>query len=109
MAIVEMREYVFHPGGMQRYIELLKSAGIQVMRKYQPEPLAWYTTDVGDLNRMVHLWQYDSLEHRAQCRSARAQDPDWDHFRDQILPLIASQQSSIMQPVELPPADRPIA
>ena len=101
---IEMREYVFHPGGMQRYVELLRAEGVTYARRHLGQPLGFYTTEIGDTNKLVHLWRYESLEDRASRRAAMNADPEWQRYLTKILPLIASQTSSILHEVELPPA-----
>ena len=34
----------------------------------------WHT-DIGPLNQVIHIWQYDSLQQRADIRAAAAKDP----------------------------------
>jgi hypothetical protein len=99
---VEMRTYSFHPGGMQQYVSLLQAEGIHITRRHLGEPIAFYRTTIGDLNALVHLWQYDSLEDRASRRAAMAADPDWQAYTPKILPLIRTQASTILDRVELP-------
>jgi hypothetical protein len=106
MPFIEMRQYDFHPGGMQRYVGHLQAEGIHLVRKHLGEPIAFYTTEIGNSNRLVHLWSYDSLEDRIERRAAMNADPDWQRYLEKILPLIQTQTSSILNPVELPAPSR---
>lgn len=99
---VEMRTYTFDPGGMQQYVNLLKEEGVHLVRRHLGEPIAFYTTTIGDLNTLVHLWQYESLEDRERRRTAMSADPDWQAYLLKILPLIRTQTSTILDRVELP-------
>ncbi|MDH3500178.1 MAG: NIPSNAP family protein [Acidimicrobiia bacterium] len=99
---VEMRQYVFHTGGMGKYVELLKARGHAIVRRHLGDPLAFYTTEIGDTNTLVHLWQYESFEDRAARRAAMNADPEWQQYLTEILPLIQQQTSTILNPVDLP-------
>jgi hypothetical protein len=36
-----------------------------------------FNTDVGMLNKIVHIYSYDDFDHRDACRKAAANDKDW--------------------------------
>merc|ERR1712154_227439 len=44
----------------------------------------------------THIWQYDSLEHRAKVRAALGQDPDWvSQYVSKLLPCLESQVNQV--------------
>jgi hypothetical protein len=69
-----------------------------------------WTTDIGPLNRYVHLWSYESPNAREEARSALNRDPDWNReYRPRVGQLIEAQENKILMPVDgvpfTPPTD----
>ena len=70
--------------------------------------LGYYTRDVGELNQLIYLWPFDSMEERSRRRDALLADPDFKVFRGRIRHLLVKQENSLLvpagprQPVEIP-------
>jgi hypothetical protein len=71
--IVEMRTYRLKPGSIP---EAEKRFGEALTERVKVSPLgAFFHTEVGPLNRIIHCWPYDDLGHRTRVRSQ--QIPNW--------------------------------
>jgi hypothetical protein len=71
--IIEMRTYRLKPGSIpeaeKRFAEGLKE-------RVSVSPLgAFFHTEVGPLNRIIHCWPYEDLAHRTKVRSEKI--PGW--------------------------------
>ena len=44
--------------------------------KYSPVAAFWHT-EIGPLNQIIHVWGYDSLEERERIRAEAGKDPNW--------------------------------
>lgn len=73
--IYEWREYILKPGSLPG---LMKGWGdaIEARTKLSPLCVAMYT-DLGDLNKWVHVWGYENLEHRREVREEAAAKKIW--------------------------------
>jgi hypothetical protein len=73
MPIIEMRTYRLKPGSVpdaeNRFAE-----GLRERVKVSPFG-AFFHTEVGPLNRIIHCWPYDDLAHRTRVRSQSI--PGW--------------------------------
>jgi hypothetical protein len=102
--IVEQRVYRLHTGKVPEYLRIY---GEQVRAIQEPilgRMLGWFTAnEFGELNRVVHLWGYDDLDDRARRRATLAADPGWQAVLAQIVPLIRSQESTILTPAPWSP------
>jgi hypothetical protein len=96
MPFVEMREYELVVGGAGKYLDAYRTHGYAIQRLHLGEPIGWYTTEVGDLNQVVHLWRYLSFEDRAERRQRLFADPGWLAYISIVEPLVISQRSRIM-------------
>lgn len=97
--IVEQRVYRLKKGMVPEYIRLYREHGRAVQVRILGNPLGYYTTEVGDLNEVVHLWGYASWDDRAERRSKLFQDSDWLVFMEKSASLVEVQENRILKPV----------
>ena len=76
--------------------------GLQARLKYS-KPVAIWSSELGELNRVVHIWSYESLEHRARVRKAFMADPLWKETVAKLQPLMQVMESKILIPTEFSP------
>jgi hypothetical protein len=101
--IYEMRTYTIKIGKMQEYLGLFEEVGLAIISKYSKLVGYWYT-EIGELNQIVHIWAYDSLDVRAQRRKALYEDPEWlEKFIAYGLPLLEKQESKILYATNFSP------
>jgi hypothetical protein len=71
--IFEMRTYRLQPGSVP---EVEKRFGEALTERVKVSPLgAFFHTEVGPLNHIIHIWPYDDLQHRTRVRSQSI--PNW--------------------------------
>ena len=95
---VEERMYRLHPGKVDEYFRHYETHGMPVQLRHLPHMLGYYQTEVGPQNMVVHLWAYDSLDQRTECRARLFADPDWQSYRPKIHGLILQMDTRIMKP-----------
>ena len=71
--IIEMRTYRLKPGSIPE-AEKRFAEGLKERTKVSPLG-AFFHTEVGPLNRIIHCWPYDDLAHRTKVRSSPI--PGW--------------------------------
>jgi hypothetical protein len=96
--IIEHRTYTLYPGKMQAYFSLYTSEGLSVQLEYLPHPIGYYSTELGTLNQIIHMWAYETLDDRARRRALLKNDARWIAYVHKILPLIQHQESTILAP-----------
>jgi hypothetical protein len=42
--------------------------------------MGFFTTEIGTLHQIVHMWAYDNLAHREAARAKMFQDPERQKF-----------------------------
>lgn len=100
--ILEMRTYTLRPGNQPAYWQSYRDGGLSRMGPVLPNLLGYFVTDIGPLNRVVHLWRYDDLSDRAAKRAAMAADPEWAAHLARIRPLMREQETAILVPSPVP-------
>ncbi len=103
--IVDLRIYTLKPGKLADYVKLYRDHAWPIQQKYLGRCLGWYTTAEGDLNRVVHMWAYDSQADRETRRNAMAADPDWAVFQKLSAEAgyLLNQENRFLKPTDFSP------
>jgi hypothetical protein len=105
--IVEMRTYTLALGATGRYFKLYAEKGLEVQKRILGHLVGYYAVEVGELNRVVHLWAYETLDERARRRAALWSDPEWLAYVKEVGGLVTAQENQILTPApvfQVPPA-----
>jgi hypothetical protein len=101
--IYEMRTYQLKVGVIDRYLEQFERVGLPIVSKYC-NLVAYWVIESGLLNRVVHVWEFESVEQRRESRKAWWNDKDWtEGYIPLALPLVESQESLIMSAAPFSP------
>ncbi|MBC5784638.1 NIPSNAP family protein [Ramlibacter sp. USB13] len=79
--IVDQRTYTIQIGLVRDFLALYAAEGLPVQSEHLGPPLGYYTTEVGEVNEVVHLWQYTDMADRERRRAALEADPRWLAYR----------------------------
>lgn len=94
---VEFRTYILKVGSTKEYLKLYEEIGYPVQRRYLGEPLGFYFTEFGLLNKIVHTWGYDSLDDRSERRARLFSDPQWNEFLKRSWPIVKKQNTELLR------------
>jgi hypothetical protein len=73
--IYEMRIYTYEPGSIPELIRRWTEA-LPYREEFSPLAAGMYT-ELGDLNRWMHIWPYKDLNERARIRMEASKSPHW--------------------------------
>ena len=59
--IVDVRTYTLIPRKTPHYLEKFEKLALPVVKRHGLELMGFYTSQIGALNQVVHLWRYESL------------------------------------------------
>lgn len=95
--IFEWRSYDLRVGKAPEYLARFSREGVQHATRHLPMGGYWLA-ESGALNRIHHLWIYDSLAERDACRAGLAQETGWvQGFVPRGFPLIERQENRLMR------------
>jgi hypothetical protein len=94
--IVEERIYTLHPGQAPEYLRLYEAEGLEIQRAILGRMVGYFSTEVGPLNQIVHLWAYRDLDERTERRAKLAADPGWQTYVTKIRQLIVHQENKLL-------------
>ena len=100
--IYEMRTYDIKPRSLPE-VEKRFGEKYEQRRKYS-ELAAFWHTEIGPLNQIIHVWGYQDLEERGRIRAAAVKDGAWPPA---IGEFIVGMRSEIMIPFAISPELRP--
>ncbi|MFC2974610.1 NIPSNAP family protein [Azotobacter bryophylli] len=98
--VVDHRIYTIKPRGMAEFLEVFDRLAMPVLLRHLGPPLAFYTSCIGPLNQVVHLWGYDSLDDFERRGLARDRDPDFPEYLQASAHLVIAQETRIIRPVQ---------
>ena len=93
--IYEVRTYILRPGAVAAFEE--RFAQRLALREKHSKLGAFWHTEVGPLNQVIHVYPYEDLQHRTTVRDALVQDA----ARAQIpggRECVVAQEAEIMTP-----------
>ena len=102
--IVDVRTYTLVPRKLPQYLALFETHALPVMRRHGLELMGYYTSQIGPLNQVVHLWRYASLADLEQKRASRDADPDWGTYQRMTEGMVMMQENKIMRPAPFSPS-----
>jgi len=94
--VVELRQYTVKPDKVGT-IEKLFTEHIATRYKYSPATGFWKAEFGTAINKLVSIWEYDSLDERANIRSELVKDVSWSQkFLPNAMNCLALQENSTM-------------
>jgi len=92
----EIRTYRLKNGALPAYLKVVGEEGIAIQRHHLGRLIGYYSSEIGPINEIVHVWAYTSLDDRQRRRAALAADPRWQAFLPKIRDLIEVAENKIM-------------
>ena len=101
--IYEERIYTIVPGRMTEYMKNYEELGLPVQREVLGTLVGFFHTEIGGLNKVVHIWGYDSLDDRLDKREKLANHPNWPRYLEANVSLIVEQENRVLIPASFSP------
>ncbi|PPR19205.1 MAG: hypothetical protein CFH40_02352 [Alphaproteobacteria bacterium MarineAlpha10_Bin3] len=103
--LLDHRTYTLRPGTIKKHLALYEKLGKEPQSRHLGNPLAYLTTETGNVNQYVHIWVYADAADRAKKRAAMQADPDWQAYvaASGELGALINQENKLMNPVEFYP------
>jgi len=96
--IYELRTYQLKMGGIPQYLAIAENRLLHALSEHGLKPVGFWTTDIGTLNEVVHLWSYQDLNERQAKWAKWAADPRRPELLQELSRIIVSQSNKILSP-----------
>jgi hypothetical protein len=101
--INEFRSYRIKVGKLGEYMAAFEEIGLPIIKRHL-HLLGFWTSDVGELNHVFHLWEFEDMEQRTARYAALRAEPDWQQkFQPIALPIIEKMHSTLLTPARFSP------
>lgn len=93
---IEQRIYTLTPGGVPEYLKLYEEFGRAIQEGYLGPAIGCFTREFGELNQLIFLWPFDSLDERSRRRAGLLADGGFKEFRGKVRHLLIKQENMIL-------------
>ena len=94
--LLEMRTYTLRPGTMAEYFRIYEEQGFAIQKRILGHFIGSFSTEIGPLNQVVHLWAFKDLNDRADRRGRLAAEPQWQQAVAAFIGFFVAQESKIL-------------
>lgn len=94
--IFDVRTYDIAPGKLKAFVDVFETYGKPVADRHGLQLVGFFTSRIGRLNQVLHIWKYDDLSQFEALRTARDADPGWAVYREKNAGMIVAQEDKIM-------------
>lgn len=101
--IVEERTYTLQAGKTSSYLAEYAKRGMEPQREHLGDLIGYFTTEIGTLNQVVHLWGYRDLGDRQERRQRLYADARWQEYVPTIRQWVVQQENRILVPASFSP------
>jgi hypothetical protein len=101
--IIEERDYRIKAGKLPLFLGLYEKHGLPIQLELLGKFLGYFTSEFGELNHVVALWGYESLDDRQNRRDRMMADPRWQEYLKMVDGLIDVQHTRLLRPTSFSP------
>lgn len=97
LPLVDLRVYTVALRKTPEFLDVFGRLAMPVQLKYLRPPIGFYTSAVGTLNQVVHLWEFADMGDFERRHAARDKDPDWPAYLHASAHLITAQENRLLR------------
>ncbi len=103
--IYELRTYTVKPGTIGEMVKAASTVSREIRGNDYGKLEGYWSTEIGTLNQVMHLWSYNDLNERARLRAELATKSRWrDDYLPLIYPLLMRQEIRLLNAIKAPVA-----
>ena len=97
--IYEMRTYTLQPGMVPEFLNRFEKSLEDRLKKSKLTAFFYTESGAGELNQVIHIWEYEDADHRMEIRKSLNDMPNWP---PPVRDLVVKQESRLMSPAPFP-------
>jgi NIPSNAP len=103
--IYELRTYTVKPGTLGDMVKAASTVSLDIRKNDYGKLEGYWSTEIGPLNQVMHMWSYRDFEERAKLRAELAKNPRWGgEYLPLIRPLLMRQDVRLLNALRAPVA-----
>ena len=96
MSIYELRIYTLYVGKLNDAKDIYLNYGWPAIKKYEKNLVKYFIGDIGALNQIIHIWQFEDDNKRREIWKKIYSDDDFIKFATKFRPLVMKQENKLM-------------
>ncbi len=96
--IIEMRTYILKPASLRKFLDIYNNDIRKTHVSILGNQIGFFYTEFGELNKVVHLYGYDSYEDREKRRELLLKNKDFINYLDKVKDIILHMKNEVMIP-----------
>ena len=101
--LIEQRTYHLKPGTLHEFLKVYEQEGLTIQSEALGNLIGYFQPQTGDLNRVIHLWGFATLEERNSRRAALSANPKWREFLGKAGGFVTAQYAEILSGTNFSP------
>jgi hypothetical protein len=103
--IYELRTYTVKPGTLGDIVKAASTVSRDVRGNNYGKLEGYWSTEIGPLNQVMHMWSYESFDERTRLRGELAKNPRWNNeYIPLIRPIVVHQDVRLLNAIKAPVA-----
>jgi len=103
--IYELRTYTVRPGTLGDIIKAASTVSRDIRKDDFGKLEGYWSTEIGPLNQVMHMWSYSDLNERTRMRAELAKNSRWTgEYLPLIRPLLVRQEVRLLNAIRPPVA-----
>jgi hypothetical protein len=103
--LYELRTYTLKPGTLADMVKAASTVSRDIRGNDYGKLEGYWSTEIGPLNQVLHLWSYKDYDERTRLRAELAKNPRWGaEYLPLIRPLLMRQDVRLMNALIAPVA-----
>ncbi len=98
--IIEMRTYLLKPAKLKTFLDIYNKEIRETHVSILGNQIGFFYTEFGDLNKVVHLYGYESFEDRDRRRAILAKNKEFLNYLTKVENIIVHMKNEILLPTE---------
>ena len=98
--IIEMRTYYIKVGMLNNFINIYDKQIRKIHIKILGNQIGFFYSEFGDLNKVVHLYGYESYRDRDKRRALLIKQEAFKNYLHNVKDILVSQKSEILLPTK---------
>jgi hypothetical protein len=103
--LYELRTYTLKPGSLGDMVKAAATVATDIRKNDYGKLEGYWSTEIGPLNQVMHLWSYSDYNERARVRGELGKNSRWvGEYIPLIRPLIVRQEIRLLNALRAPVA-----
>ncbi len=102
LPLIDHRIYTIRLRKMNEFLEVFDRLAMPILLETLGNPIGIYTSQVGPLNQVIHLWAYADMADYERRGRKRDSHPDFPAYLAASADLIVAQENRLIRRADLP-------